>query len=134
MAVVMCPRCGAKNRVDENRARQAQPVCGRCGAALSVGEGETEFGNDGHPVELTDDTFAAASSEGGGSAVARGLLGGVVWAMRDLARRQRLGKRFRGQGRWVIAKLDVDSNPQTAAPLPTSAAFRRCLSSKAASS
>ena len=29
-----CPNCGAKNRIDESKAAQAQPKCGRCGTTL----------------------------------------------------------------------------------------------------
>ena len=34
MDIVTCPNCGTKNRVDHSRARDAQPVCGKCGATL----------------------------------------------------------------------------------------------------
>jgi serine/threonine protein kinase len=36
MTVVTCIRCGAKNRTDEDTATRLQPVCGKCGATLSV--------------------------------------------------------------------------------------------------
>ena len=28
--IVVCPKCGTKNRVDLSRAAARQPVCGRC--------------------------------------------------------------------------------------------------------
>jgi thioredoxin 2 len=33
---VICPGCGAENRVDADRAGRETPVCGRCRAALNV--------------------------------------------------------------------------------------------------
>ena len=56
MAIQTCPKCGAKNRVDERAAVDSQPVCGRCGAKLpDLGAGET---SDGKPQVVTDQTFA----------------------------------------------------------------------------
>ena len=51
MAIISCPKCGAKNRIDD-RANKLQPVCGRCGAKLSV------FARGGgKPREVTDANF-----------------------------------------------------------------------------
>jgi serine/threonine protein kinase len=36
MTVVTCFKCGAKNRVEEGAVASLQPVCGKCGATLSV--------------------------------------------------------------------------------------------------
>jgi len=47
--IVVCPKCGAKNRVDE-RAGSMRPVCGRCGAALPAVSAS--------PMVVTDATFA----------------------------------------------------------------------------
>ncbi|MBV8781602.1 MAG: zinc-ribbon domain-containing protein, partial [Phycisphaerae bacterium] len=33
--IIACPKCGAKNRVDE-RAGEMQAKCGRCGTALPI--------------------------------------------------------------------------------------------------
>lgn len=43
---IVCPACGATNRVPEQRL-QDQPVCGRCGAELLAAR----------PVELSDASF-----------------------------------------------------------------------------
>lgn len=43
---LVCPACGTKNRVPDERLHD-EPVCGRCGAALMAPE----------PVALTDQTF-----------------------------------------------------------------------------
>jgi len=45
---LVCPSCGTKNRVPDERLRDA-PLCGSCGAALL----------DPQPVALDDDSFAA---------------------------------------------------------------------------
>jgi thioredoxin len=51
MAIIKCPNCGAKNRIDD-RASKLQPVCGRCGTKLSV------FSRGGgKPVVITDANF-----------------------------------------------------------------------------
>src|SRR4051794_29694845 len=34
MPIIVCPKCGAKNRVDDVAAVRLQPVCGRCGTRL----------------------------------------------------------------------------------------------------
>jgi thioredoxin 2 len=115
MAIEVCVKCGAKNRVDERAAGARQPVCGRCGAKL---EGRTQGGADAgaaHPVvTVTDATFA------------RDVLGAArgvpvlldMWAewcppcrmiapvLEQLA--------AESGGRYRIAKLNVDENPQTA--------------------
>ena len=33
-ATLPCPQCGAKNRIDRDKAQKLQPVCGRCGAPI----------------------------------------------------------------------------------------------------
>ena len=47
--IIACPKCGAKNRVDE-RGKAMQPVCGRCGAALPA--------LSSAPIAVTDTSFA----------------------------------------------------------------------------
>ncbi|HEY8749385.1 MAG TPA: hypothetical protein VIM11_15480, partial [Tepidisphaeraceae bacterium] len=55
MAIITCPKCGTKNRVDENRAAATQPVCGKCGEELSLSTpGASE---NGHPITVTDANF-----------------------------------------------------------------------------
>src|SRR5258706_6515553 len=49
--IIVCPSCGAKNRVDPQRLERGEaPVCGRCKRPL-VGAAE--------PVEVTDASFAS---------------------------------------------------------------------------
>jgi thioredoxin 2 len=109
MAIVTCPNCGAKNRIDKQRAGQLQPVCGRCGTKLSV----TSTPGGGEPITISDATFAREVLGQRG----RGVLVDC-WApwcgpcrlvgpiMDQLARES--------QGQYVIAKLNVDENPRTA--------------------
>jgi thioredoxin len=98
--------------VDEGAARVRQPVCGKCGAALAT-EAADQF-DTGTPLKVTDEGFARVV-QGAGS---RPLLLDC-WAewcrpchmlapvLDQLARE--------AQGRYIIAKLNVDENPRTAA-------------------
>ena len=100
--LIACSHCGAANRVPDARLAD-DPVCGRCARVLL----------DGAPVTLTDASFERY--------VARTELPVVVdvWAtwcapckmmapQFDIAAREL-------KGRAVLAKLDSDANPQTAA-------------------
>jgi thioredoxin 2 len=49
--ILLCNRCGAKNRVPKDRLRE-RPVCGKCRAPLSLSH---SFPN--YPVEVSDRTF-----------------------------------------------------------------------------
>ena len=102
--IIVCPSCGAKNRVDSQRLEQGEaPVCGRCKAPLPV---------DAAPVEVTDATF--------GPEVERSPLPVVVdlWAAwcgpcRAMAPvLDELAAELSGRVRF--AKLNVDENPATA--------------------
>ncbi len=108
MAIVACPQCGTKNRVDD-RAVNRQPVCGKCGAKLPAAAGA---GGDGTPLKVTDASFARDVLE---SAVTTLVDCWAPWCgpcrtigpiMDELAAESR--------GRYRIAKLNVDENPATA--------------------
>jgi thioredoxin 2 len=106
MAIVACPNCGAKNRVDE-RAAVLQPVCGRCGAELD------RKAALGQPIEVTDRTFAQIVLGAGARPVLLdcwapwcGPCQALTPVIDALA--------AEAGGRYVVAKLNTDENPRTA--------------------
>lgn len=103
-SVITCPKCGAKNRV-EDKGANVQPVCGKCGQQL------TATGGNGHPLAVTDQTFQQVIQD------SRPVLVDF-WAewcppCRAIAPvlDQIAGE---ADGRYVVAKLNVDENQQTA--------------------
>jgi thioredoxin 2 len=112
MAVVSCQNCGARNRVDERAAAGKQPVCGKCGAELGAA-GAAAGG--GKPLAVTDATFGRDVLEASRArpvlldcwAAWCGPCRMIAPVMDELA--------AESAGRYTVAKLDVDANPQTAA-------------------
>ncbi len=117
MAVLTCDNCGAKNRVDEFRAGEnLQAVCGRCGAKLTASEGAPgrEGADTGQPITVTDASFARDVLGSRGRPVLLdcwaewcGPCRMIAPALDQLA--------AEAQGRYTIAKLNVDENPRTSA-------------------
>lgn len=108
MAVVTCANCGVRNRVQEGGGQKSlQAVCGRCGAKLEAGAGSSK------PITVTDASFA------------RDVLGSSLPVLLDCWAEWCAPCRMiapaldqlaaESQGRYLIAKLNVDENPQTAA-------------------
>ena len=115
MRVVVCANCGTKNRVDPRNATGHITKCGKCGEQLEllaeqVGQDEPSHAK---PLIVTDETFQR-------DVLGRpGLLLLDCWApwcgpcrmvgpiMEQLA--------MESNGRYRIAKLNVDDNQRTAA-------------------
>lgn len=129
MAVVTCPNCGAKNRVQDSAgAMGLRPVCGRCGAALEAGGAAGAAHGTGKPLNVTDSTFATAVLGTKGVPVLLdcwaewcGPCRMIAPVLDELA--------AEAGGRYVVAKLNVDENPRTAAQfdirsIPTMLIFR----------
>ena len=108
MEVVACRNCGAKNRVDEGRLANGEAKCGRCGTKLAAGAHESK------PVIITDQTFEREVLQARGRPVLVdcwapwcGPCRMVGPILDQLA--------AESDGRYRIAKLNVDDNHQTAA-------------------
>lgn len=111
--VVVCEQCGAKNRVNAEMSKDRQPVCGRCGARLDLSAARQEETSE--PLVVSDASFARDVL---GASGARPVLLDC-WApwcgpcrmiapiMNQLA--------AEADGRYRVAKLNVDDNPRTAA-------------------
>jgi thioredoxin 2 len=108
MQVVSCGKCGTKNRVDESRLATSEAKCGRCGATLTNSSPQ-----DLKPVIITDQTFEREVLQAAGRTVLVdcwapwcGPCRMIAPVMDELA--------AESQGRYRIAKLNVDENSQTA--------------------
>ena len=122
MRVVVCHKCGAKNRVDESKLATSEAKCGRCGAKLTVSA------QDSKPSVVTDQTFDREVLEATGQPVLVDYWAPWCGPCRLIA--PVLDQiAAESQGRYRIAKLNVDENPQVAsryqiASIPTMLIFK----------
>jgi len=114
MPIQVCPKCGAKNRVDERAANVSQPVCGKCGTRLpDLAAGASA--DSGKPQIVTDASFPSDVIEASNTAPVLvdawaewcGPCRMIAPALDQLA--------AESNGRYKIAKLNVDDNPRTSA-------------------
>jgi thioredoxin 2 len=126
MQVVDCTNCGTKNRVDESKLAKSEAKCGRCGQKLEAGAAASA--QDSKPLVITDQSFERDVTQERGRPVLVdawapwcGPCRMIAPAIDQLA--------AESQGRYKIAKLNVDENPMTAsrfqiASIPTMLIFR----------
>jgi thioredoxin len=108
MTIVKCPNCGTRNRLEPQVSKI--PKCGKCGTTLDAGAGEADAGK---PLTITDATFQSELSAAGNRPILVDawapwcgpcrLVGPIMEQLASEA-----------HGRYRIAKLNVDENPQTA--------------------
>jgi thioredoxin len=124
MKVIACAKCGAKNRVDENRLAGSEAKCGRCGTTLA----DTGNGTTTKPMVITDASFQQEVLQASGPPMLVDcwapwcgpcrIIGPIMDQLAE-----------ESEGRYRIAKLNVDENPQTAsryqiASIPTMLIFK----------
>jgi thioredoxin len=128
MAVVACAKCGAKNRVNERAAVDRQPVCGKCGTPLRVAAGGASKPST-KPLTVTDATFEREVLGARNMPVLMDCWAPWCGPCRMIAPMlDQLAAESNGQ--YLIAKLNVDENPRTAAQfnvqsIPTLLVFKK---------
>src|SRR5690349_6491295 len=125
MKVVTCAKCGANNRVDENRLANAEAKCGRCGTTLDANAAN---GASTGPTVLSDATFQQEVLNASGPPTLVDFWAPwcgpcrIVGPIVDQLAAE-------SNGRYRIAKMNVDDNPITAsryqiASIPTMLIFK----------
>lgn len=112
MPVISCSKCGAKNRVELDRAAQGQAKCGKCGTPLDLSKA-TDQADGNKPVVVTDETFERDVLRSGSTPVLVDCWAPWCGPCRMIGpiMDQLAGE---SNGRYRIAKLNVDENPRIA--------------------
>ena len=117
-SIIVCPNCGAKNRVNDRVAADKQPVCGQCGAKLPPSSSAASASST-EPIEVTDATFEKVLADAGEKPLLIDCW--AEWCPPCRALGPTIAKlAAESQGRWVIGKLDTMANPVTTARFDTS--------------
>jgi len=125
MKVVTCAQCGTKNRVDEARLATSEAKCGRCGTILDAAAAN---GASAGPAVLTDASFQQEVLNASGPPTLVDFWAPwcgpcrIVGPIVDQLAAE-------SNGRYRIAKMNVDDNPMTAtryqiASIPTMLIFK----------
>ena len=120
-SIVVCPNCGAKNRVNERVATDKQPVCGKCGTKLpdASASASAAAAAPDHPIEVTDANFEKVLADAGDKPLL--IDAWAEWCPPCRALGPTIAKlAAESNGRWVIGKLDTMTNPKTTARFDTS--------------
>ena len=120
-SIVVCPKCGAKNRVNERVAAEQQPVCGKCGTKLSTSSASasSSSASSSEPLEVTDANFEQVLTAAGDKPLLVDCW--AEWCPPCRALGPTIAKlAAESQGRWLIGKLDTMTNPVTTARFDTS--------------
>ena len=115
-SIVVCPNCGAKNRVNERVASDKQPVCGKCGTKLpdALTAASSASAASDHPIEVTDANFEQVLADAGDKPLL--IDAWAEWCPPCRALGPTIAKlAAESNGRWVIGKLDTMANPKTTA-------------------
>src|SRR5215213_4367753 len=126
MQVVVCSNCGANNRVDEARLATSEAKCGRCGEKLTAATATDE--RDLKTVTITDQTFEREVLQAKGRPILVDCWAPWCGPCRMIGPiLDQLAAE--SSGRYRIAKLNVDENPQTSsrfkiASIPTMLIFK----------
>jgi thioredoxin 2 len=113
MQVIKCKSCGIKNRIEPKRAQEQQPKCGKCGTPLDLSQAVDESAAN-HPVIVTDANFQKVLSDAGSRPLLVDCWAAWCGPCRVIA--PVIDQLAAEAGsRYVIAKLNVDENPRTAA-------------------
>ncbi len=110
MPIVTCDKCGTRNRVEASSRAGRIAKCGKCGSVLTIATAHPA--SPAKPVVVTDQNFAQEILNSSGVVM---LDCWAPWCgpcrmigpiMEQLA--------AEAEGRYRVAKLNVDDNPQTA--------------------